>query len=86
MTNEELQELLLQEQEKNKELSAKFEKATTDIEKLMADNKKLTEYNNKLFCRLETPIEETTNVEKTADEIEADEIEAIKKLMKERRL
>lgn len=85
MTIEELQEQLLQQQEKNKELQVTNDKLKSDNEKLVADNARLTDYNNKLFMRVSEPVKESEKTkELTAEELEAQEIDEIIKLMKER--
>ena len=86
MTLEELQEALLQEQEKNKTLQSNYDGLKAKNEELVASNARLTEYNNKLFMRVSEPVKDEPKEEDlTADELEAKEIENIRKLMKERR-
>lgn len=86
MTLEELQEALLQEQEKNKTLQSDYDGLKAKNEELIASNARLTEYNNKLFMRVSEPVKDEPKEEDlTADELEAKEIENIRKLMKERR-
>lgn len=86
MTLEELQEALLQEQEKNKTLQSDYDGLKAKNEELVASNARLTEYNNKLFMRVSEPVKDEPKEEDlTADELEAKEIENIRKLMKERR-
>lgn len=86
MTLEELQEALLQEQEKNKTLQSECDGLKAKNEELVASNARLTEYNNKLFMRVSEPVKDEPKEEDlTADELEAKEIENIRKLMKERR-
>lgn len=85
MTLEELQEALLQEQEKNKTLQSDYDGLKAKNEELVASNARLTEYNNKLFMRVSEPVKDEPKEDLTADELEAKEIENIRKLMKERR-
>lgn len=86
MTVEELQEALLQEQEKNKTLQSDYDGLKAKNEELVASNARLTEYNNKLFMRVSEPVKDEPKEEDlTADELEVKEIENIRKLMKERR-
>lgn len=85
MTIEELQEALLQEQEKNKVLQAQYDESIAKNKELEDNNKMLMEHNNKLFMRVSNPVKEDTD---EADEDEDDEdklISDIQKLMKERR-
>lgn len=86
MTVEELQEALLQEQEKNKTLLSDNEGLKAKNEELTATNARLTDYNNKLFMRVTEPVKQVQKQEElTAEELEAKEIENILKIMKERR-
>ena len=86
MTLEELQEALLQEQEKNKTLQGDYDSLKAKNEELVASNARLTEYNNKLFMRVSEPVEEQQKQkELTAEELEAQEIDTIRKIMKDRR-
>lgn len=86
MTLEELQEALLQEQEKNKTLQGDYDSLKAKNEELVASNARLTEYNNKLFMRVSEPVEEQQKQkELTAEELEAKEIDTIRKIMKDRR-
>ena len=86
MTIEELQEALLQEQEKNKTLQGDYDSLKAKNEELVASNARLTEYNNKLFMRVSEPVEEQQKQkELTAEELEAKEIDTIRKIMKDRR-
>ena len=84
---EELQEQLLLQQEANAKLQAE-QKALKDAnEKLLADNARLTDYNNKLFMRITEPVEDKpAEKELTAEEKEAQQIDEILKLMKDRRI
>ena len=86
MTIEELQEQLLQEQEQRQKLQADYDNLKTKNEELVANNARLTEYNNKLFMRVTEPVQDQQKQkELTADEREAQEIDTIRKIMKERR-
>lgn len=86
MTIEELQEALLQEQEAKTKLQADYDKLKGDNEKLVEDNARLMDYNNKLFMRVSEPIKESEKTkELTAEEAEAQLLNDISKLMKERR-
>ena len=86
MTIEELQEALLQEQEKNKTLQGDYDSLKAKNEELVANNARLTEFNNKLFMRVSEPAEEQQKQkELTAEELEAQEIDTIRKIMKDRR-
>lgn len=86
MTIEELQEALLQEQEKNKTLQGDYDGLKAKNEELVASNARLTEYNNKLFMRVTEPVQEQQKQnELTAEELEAKEIDTIRKIMKDRR-
>ena len=86
MTIEELQEQLLQEQEKNKLLQTQLEESSKKNKELEASNTKLMEHNNKLFMRVTHPTKEDDH-EEPADEEDAEEklIKDISNLMKERR-
>ena len=85
MTIEELQEQLLQEQEQRQKLQANYDSLKTKNDELVANNARLTDYNNKLFTRVTEPVQEQQKkVELTAEQLEANEIENIRKLMKER--
>ena len=87
MTMEELQEALLQEQEKNKTLQGDYDSLKAKNEELVASNARLTDYNNKLFMRVTEPVEEQQKQkELTAEELEAQEIDTIRKIMKDRRI
>ena len=86
MTIEELQEQLLQEQEQRQKLQADYDNLNTENEELAANNARLTEYNNKLFMRVSEPVEEQQKQkELTAEELEAQEIDTIRKIMNDRR-
>ena len=86
MTIEELQEALLQEQEKNKTLQGDYDSLKAKNEELVANNARLTDYNNKLFMRVTEPVQEQQKQkELTGEELEAQEIDTIRKIMKERR-
>lgn len=86
MTIEELQEQLLQEQEKSQKLQADYDSLKAKNEELVASNARLTDYNNKLFMRVTEPVQEQQKQkELTAEELEAQEIDTIRKIMKERR-
>ena len=87
MTIEELQEQLLQEQEQRQKLQADYDNLKTKNEELVANNARLTEYNNKLFMRVTEPVQEQQKQkEHTAEELEAQEIDTIRNIMKERRI
>lgn len=86
MTKEELQEALLQEQEQRQKLQADYDNLKTKNEELVASNARLTEYNNKLFMRVTEPVQEQQKQkELTGEELEAQEIDTIRKIMKDRR-
>ena len=86
MTIEDLQEQLLQEQEQRQKLQADYDNLKTKNEELVANNAKLTEYNNKLFMRVTEPVQEQQQQKDlTGEELEAQEIDTIRKIMKERR-
>lgn len=86
MTIEELQEQLLQEQEQRQKLQADYDSLKAKNEELVASNARLTDYNNKLFMRVTEPVQEQQKQkELTAEELEAQEIDTIRKIMKERR-
>ena len=86
MTIEELQEQLLQEQEKTQKLQADYDNLKAKNEELVANNARLTDYNNKLFMRVTEPVQEQQKQkELTAEEQEAQEIDTIRAIMKERR-
>ena len=87
MTIEELQEQLLQEQEQRQKLQADYDNLKTKNEELVANNARLTEYNNKLFMRVTEPVQEQQQQKAlTGDELEAQEIDTIRKIMKDRRI
>ena len=86
MTIEELQEQLLQEQEQRQKLQADYDNLKAKNEELVANNARLTDYNNKLFMRVTEPVQEQQKQkELTAEEQEAQEIDTIRAIMKERR-
>lgn len=86
MTIEELQEQLLQEQEQREKLQADYDNLKAKNEELVASNARLTDYNNKLFMRVTEPVQEQQKPkELTAEELEAQEIDTIRKIMEERR-
>jgi len=84
MEKEELQEMLVQEQERTKALQASYDALKLDTEKLGNDNKQLIDYNNKLFMRVSEPIEQKTK-ELSAEEKETQQLERLHNLMKDRR-
>ena len=87
MSIEELQEQLLQEQEQRQKLQADYDNLKAKNEELVANNAKLTEYNNKLFMRVTEPVQEQQKQkELTGEELEAQEIDTIRKIMKDRRI
>ena len=86
MTIEELQEQLLQEQEQRQKLQADYDNLKAKNEELVANNARLTDYNNKLFMRVTEPVQEQQKQkELTGEELEAQEIDTIRKIMEERR-
>lgn len=86
MTIEELQEQLLQEQEQRQKLQADYDSLKAKNEELVANNARLTDYNNKLFMRVTEPVQEQQKQkELTAEELESQEIDTIRKIMKDRR-
>lgn len=86
MTLEELQEKYLAECEKTKTLTEENNNLKTTNEKLNEDNKRLVDYNNKLFMRVTTPTaEEQPAKVLTPEEQEEEQIKAIRKLMEEQR-
>lgn len=86
MTIEELQEQLLQEQEQRQKLQADYDSLKAKNEELVANNARLTDYNNKLFMRVTEPVQEQQKQkELTAEELEVQEIDTIRNIMKERR-
>ena len=86
MTIEELQEQLLQEQEQRQKLQADYDSLKAKNGELVANNARLTDYNNKLFMRVTEPVQEQQKQkELTAEELEAQEIDTIRKIMKDRR-
>lgn len=86
MTIEELQEQLLQEQEQRQKLQADYDNLKAKNEELVANNARLTDYNNKLFMRVTEPVkEQQKQKDLTSEELEAQEIDTIRKIMKDRR-
>ena len=86
MTIEELQEQLLQEQEQRQKLQAEYDSLKAKNEELVANNARLTDYNNKLFMRVTEPVQEQQKQkELTGEELEAQEIDTIRKIMNDRR-
>ena len=80
-------EQLLQEQEQRQKLQADYDNLKTKNEELVANNARLTEYNNKLFMRVTEPVQEQQKQkELTGEELEAQEIDTIRKIMKDRRI
>ena len=74
MTIEELQEQLLQEQEQRQKLQADYDSLKAKNEELVANNARLTDYNNKLFMRVTEPVQE----QQKQKELTAEELEAVK--------
>ena len=85
MEIEELEEALLNEQEKNKALASELETLKADSDKLKADNERLLDYNNKLFMRVGTPAEDKPADESEEEVTEETLINNIKKIMEENR-
>lgn len=86
MTIEELQEALLQEQEKNKVLQAQYDESKAKNKELEDNNQKLIEHNNKLFMRVTSPVKEDKQDDTAEDEdAETKLMKDISNLMKERR-
>ena len=85
MTLEELQEKYLAECEKNKTLTEDNNNLKSVNEKLKSDNERLIDYNNKLFMRVTTPTKPDAEQprEKTAEELEQEKINEIKKIMED---
>ena len=83
MTIEDLQEQLLQEQEQRQKLQADYDSLKAKNEELVANNARLTDYNNKLFMRVTEPVQKQKEL--TDEELEAQEIDTIRKIMKDRR-
>lgn len=85
MEKEELQEELLKQKEENAKLLAQYNEEKSKNEKLTEDNKRLVEYNNKLFMRVTEPVENKENKEKqkdlTPEEQEEELIKDIRKIM-----
>lgn len=82
MEKEELQEELLKQKEENAKLLAQYNEEKSKNEKLTEDNKRLVEYNNKLFMRVTEPVE-TKEKQKdlTPEEQEEELIKDIRKIM-----
>lgn len=82
MEKEELQEELLKQKEENAKLLAQYNKEKSKNEKLTEDNKRLVEYNNKLFMRVTEPVEtKEKQKELTPEEQEEELIKDIRKIM-----
>lgn len=80
MEKEELQEELLKQKEENAKLLAQYKEEKSKNEKLTEDNKRLLDYNQKLFMRVTEPVE---NKEKQKDLTpEEQEEELIKDILK----
>ena len=76
----------MQEQEQRQKLQVDYDNLKTKNEELVANNARLTEYNNKLFMRVTEPVQEQQKQkELTGEELEAQEIDTIRKIMEERR-
>lgn len=84
MNIEELQEKLLEEQEARKNSDLNYQNLKKEFDELKSTNEKLVDYNNKLFMRIEEPIKESPK-EKSPEELENEEIKAIREIMAERR-
>lgn len=82
MEKEELQEELLKQKEENAKLLAQYNEEKSKNEKLTEDNKRLVEYNNKLFMRVTEPVD-TKEKQKdlTPEEQEEELIKDIRKIM-----
>ena len=82
MEKEELQEELLKQKEENAKLLAQYNEEKSKNEKLTEDNKRLVDYNNKLFMRVTEPVE-TKEKQKdlTPEEQEEELIKDIRKIM-----
>lgn len=86
MTIDELQEQLLQEQEQRQMLQTVYDSLKAKNAELVANNARITDYNNKLFMRLAEPVQEQQKQQElTAEELEAKEVENIRNIMKDRR-
>ena len=84
MEKEELQEELLKQKEENAKLLAQYNEEKSKNEKLTEDNKRLVDYNNKLFMRVTEPVK-TKEKQKdlTPEEQEEELIKDIRKIMHE---
>ena len=82
MEKEELQEELLKQKEENAKLLAQYNEEKSKNEKLTEDNKRLLDYNQKLFMRVTEPVE-TKEKQKdlTPEEQEEQLIQDIRKIM-----
>lgn len=80
-TIEELQEALLAEKDKNRELTKSNDDLTKANKDLTQQNEKLIEHNNKLFARVSMPDTEQYS-EKSDEELEKDLITEIREKMK----
>ena len=82
MEKEELQEELLKQKEENAKLLAQYNEEKSKNEKLTEDNKRLLDYNQKLFMRVTEPVE-TKEKQKdlTPEEQEEELIKDIRKIM-----
>lgn len=82
MEKEELQEELLKQKEENAKLLAQYNAEKSKNEKLTEDNKRLVEYNNKLFMRVTEPVEiKEKQKDLTPEEQEEELIKDIRKIM-----
>lgn len=82
MEKEELQEELLKQKEENAKLLAQYNEEKSKNEKLTEDNKRLVEYNNKLFMRVTEPVEiKEKQKDLTPEEQEEELIKDIRKIM-----
>lgn len=80
MEKEELQEELLKQKEENAKLLAQYNEEKSKNEKLTEDNKRLVEYNNKLFMRVTEPVETMEKQKELTPEEQEDEL--IKDILK----
>ena len=84
MEKEELQEELLKQKEKNAKLLAQYNEEKSKNEKLTEDNKRLLDYNNKLFMRVTEAVEpKEKQKDLTPEEQEEQLIQDIRKIMHE---
>lgn len=82
MEKEELQEELLKQKEENAKLLAQYNEEKSKNEKLTEDNKRLVEYNNKLFMRVTEPVDiKEKQKDLTPEEQEEELIKDIRKIM-----